>query len=1053
MTTIDYVVRNSAGALERGVVPADGGSKVVLTSGQEISFNLRQTDLQSQQRQGDDLVLVLSDGRTIVLESYFNDAGEPNRLFISSDGFLNEVAFVETTDGELFAQFGPTEQWGKWSPSDDLIYLGRTEVANLNVPADEEVSMLGAAVLGGPLLGLGGAAAAAAGIAVITDDDGDNGGGGGGPAEPTVDDADTSTNIGGDDTSSHTFNVSGTGEPGDEVEITVGGSTLQTTIGDDGTWSVTFEGGDFPADGSHDTTVVFTHVSTGETTTLDGPDFVIDTVGPDVSISQGTQSVGHVVNGVEMDGGVTLAGTGEAGATLAITIAGITRTVTVAADGTWSATWQNGTLADGEYSEGVTIVATDAFGNTTTSSDTLVVDTETQVSLDTASIEGDGIVNAAEAADGITLNGTAQPGASVEVTFAGSTVPAVVAADGTWSANFPASAIAGGEYDTNVTAVATDTAGNTATATGSVRVDTLVNAMGITSTPGGTDGVINAVEHGAGMVVTGVTEPGSTVEVALGGQTVNAVVAADGSWTASFSPSQIGTGTYTATLTATATDAAGNTSAVTQAVNVDTDASLLTIVGPVEGDDIINEVEASDGVMLSGMADPGALVSVTMNGVTHQAVANGNGVWQAYFASNEIPAGTYDAQITATTTDAAGNTSTANDTVRVDTNVDNLSVSANAVEGDNIISEAERADGVVLTGTTEVGSTVMVSMGSVTVQAVVDANGNWSAPFSPTQIPVGEYTTPVSVTATDRAGNVATVSDTVVVDTLVNQLDIQDTVTADDVVSGSEARDGITLGGQVEAGSTVMVDFNGAVMAASVDAAGNWSLDIPPSAIPSGTYTADITVMATDAVGNTETIADTLRIDTEAPDGPVIASFTRDGSGIRGISTDQSDGDLAVAAVSETGAITDVAATQTDIDVLGETLFTFGQTVPDGSDLVVTSTDAAGNVSGTYVAFDDETPGSTISLGNAGLGDYQIEQVDLQFAEEARLTITEAALLALSDSSDQLTVDGGSDDIVNIAGATRTGTTSVGGNTYEIYTLGEGTVLIDDDIQVNTALT
>ena len=130
MKAIDFVVRDGAGAVQRSVVPAEGNTSVALTSGQQISFNLRQTDMASQQRVGDDLVLTLVDGRTITLENYFNDVGETNRLFVSADGFLNEVGFVETTDGELFAQFGPTEQWGKWSPSDDLIYLGRTEVAH-----------------------------------------------------------------------------------------------------------------------------------------------------------------------------------------------------------------------------------------------------------------------------------------------------------------------------------------------------------------------------------------------------------------------------------------------------------------------------------------------------------------------------------------------------------------------------------------------------------------------------------------------------------------------------------------------------------------------------------------------------------------------------------------------------------------------------------------------------------------------------------------------------------------------------------------------------------
>ncbi|WP_299554816.1 Ig-like domain-containing protein [uncultured Tateyamaria sp.] len=1058
MKAIDFVVRDGAGALQRGTVPIDGGTKVSLTSGQEVSFNLRQVDLAGQQRSGDDLIITLVDGRQITLENYFNDVGDANRLFISADGYLNEVAFVETTDGALYAQFGPTEQWGKWSPSDDLIYLGRTEVAQAAATGEDEVSMLGAALLGGGGLLGGGAAAAAAvigGAAVV-------GGGGGGddsgrdtstptPADPTVDNVGTSTNVGGDDTSTHRFTVSGTGEPGDTVDVTAGGQVQTVIIADDGTWSVDFVDGTFPADGTVDTSVVFTHGS-GATTTLAGPTFVIDTTPPEVAVTEGVDSVGHIVNDAELSGGVTLEGTAEAGATLVITIGGVTRTVTVADTGTWEATWQPGTLADGEYSTGVSIVATDAFGNSTTVNDTLVVDTVASVTMETATVETDGTINAAEAADGVTLTGTAQPGSTVEVTFGSVTRSATVDAAGQWSAVFTASEIPSGETEVAVTAVATDAAGNSATATGSVTVDTLVNALGYTSTAGG-DGTINAAEAASGLVVTGVVEPGSTVVVELGGVTTSAVVAADGTWTATFAPGQVPPGTYTSDMVATATDAAGNTSSVTQSVNVDTQASVLTLDGPVEGDDIINGAEVSDGVVLSGTADPGALVNVTLHGVTHQAVAGTNGVWQAFFNATEVQQGTYDAQITATTTDAAGNTATVTDTVHVDTRVDNLSVAADVIEGDNVISGAERADGVVVNGTTEPGSTVTVTLGSQTVQAIVDANGNWQAPFAASQIPEGEYTTSVSVTATDLAGNVATVSDTVRVDTLVNQLDIQDNVTADDVVSGAEAREGINLGGQVEPGSTVMVDFNGTVLAATVDAAGNWSLDIPPSAIPSGEYDAAITVMATDAVGNTETLSDTVRIDTDAPDGPVIASFTRDADGIRGISTEQSDGDLAVAQVNADGSITDVAATQIDIDVLGETNFQFQTDVPDGSHLVVSSADAAGNTVGSYVVLDDESANSSVDLGNPALGNYQIEAVELQFAEEANLTITEAQLLGLSDSTNTLTIHGGSDDTVTIAGATRTGATTVDGQSYDVYSLGtEGTIILDDDIAVNTGV-
>ncbi|MEO0381193.1 MAG: Ig-like domain-containing protein, partial [Pseudomonadota bacterium] len=489
-------------------------TSVLLTSGQEVSLNLRQIDLATQQRNGDNLILTLVDGRTITLENYFNDAGPTNRLFISADGYLNEVVFVETTDGELYAQYGPTEQWGKWSPSDDLIYLGRTEVAGVVEPGDEDVSMLGTALLGGfGGLGTGAAAAAAVGgAALLAGGGGDGGGGSSAPAVPTVDNAGTTTNLGGDDTSTHTFVVSGTGEPGDTVKVDAGGSVQSTTIADDGTWSVTYEGSTFPADGTANTSVVFTHASGGETT-LDGPVFVIDTTGPDVAITTGVDSVGHVVNGTELAGGVTLTGTGEPGATLEITIADVTRTATVSDSGTWSATWQTGTLAEGEYASDVTIVASDSFGNTTTVTDTLVVDTVAELSLTTATVEGDGIINAEEAADGVTLTGTAQPGSTVDVTFNGVTQPATVDASGGWSTTYGPGDIPSGETQVTVSATATDAAGNSSSASGTITVDTLVNTLEFTSTSGGADGVINAAEAASGMVVTGNTEPGSTVVV------------------------------------------------------------------------------------------------------------------------------------------------------------------------------------------------------------------------------------------------------------------------------------------------------------------------------------------------------------------------------------------------------------------------------------------------------------------------------------------------------------------------------------------------------------
>ncbi|MCF7726526.1 RTX toxin [Sulfitobacter sp. M220] len=1150
MKTIDFVVRDQAGALQRGTVAENANFHVIqATSGQEISLNLRQTDFQSHQRSGDNLVLTLNDGSVITIENYFNDTGVANRLFISADGYLNEVAFVEGEGGGLYAQYGPTEQWGKWSPSDDLIYLGRSDVASVPggvEPGDDEVSMLAAPLLGG-VVG-GGGAAAAAGAAVVGGAAVIGGGGGGGgssAAAPFVNDAETTGTVGGDDAVEQII-VTGGGEPGSDVVVTIGDKDVTTIIGEDGTFEAVFEGDNFPEDGDHEAEVVVT--TDGTEAVLDGPTFIIDTTAPTVTLSQGTQSVGDFFNGEAFADGVTLAGNGEAGASVDVTIAGITRSTTVAEDGTWSvtfetgtlqggeyesdvlistsdqygntststetlvvdtvaptvavtsgtqsvgdsfnaasfaggvtlngtgepgstvqltiggitrnatvgdngawsATWQAGTLPAGEYISDVTIVTTDAFGNSSTSTEQLVVDTVSEVAIAADAVEVDGVINAAERGDGVTLTGTSQPGSTVQVSFGGATRDAVVDANGNWSADFAATDIPTGETTATVTAVATDTAGNTATATSQVEIDTLVNNLAFTGQTGGNDGVINATEAAQGIVMTGTVEPGSSVMVQLGQISRAATVAADGTWTVSFAPSDIPAGTYTSTMTATATDAAGNVDSVSQTVTVDTEAGSLTISPlPVEGDDVVNAAEASDGVAISGTADAGAVVQVTLAGVTHTVVANGSGQWTAYYAAGEVAQGVYTADISATTTDAAGNSRSASDSVRVDTRVDNLSL--NTVEGDDIISGAERLanGGVLVTGTSEIGSSIIVTLDGASVNGAVDANGNWSVTFAPGQVSQGTINTTVSVKATDAAGNTATASHGVLIDTVVDPLEIAQAGGNDGVVSSREAQTGIDLNGQVEAGSSVVVNFDGTNYTAFVDGAGNWSVTIPPSEIREGTYDANISVTATDRVGNIASITDTLAIDTYAPEGPVIASYTRDGDGIRGISTEISPDTLDVHQVHADRSISEVESTSFDIDPIGERNFQFNSNVPDGSDLIVTATDAAGNFSGTYLALDDEAANTQLNLTNPNLGNYNIETVDLQFAEEAQLTITETALVNLSSNTNELIIDGHNDDTVTITGAQRGGSEVRGNQTYDIYTLGdEATLLIDNDINV-----
>lgn len=846
--------------------------------------------------------------------------------------------------------------------------------------------------------------------------------------------------------------VTGTAEPGATVVVTShatqGGIEFTTTADATGSWSVTFPTSAIP---TGETSLSISAVSTnglGNTASTSGT-VQVDTI---TTIAMDTSAVANdgTVNSDERDAGVVLDGLAEAGASVVVTVAGTQLTTTAAADGTWQVSIPTNLVPTGETTLPVSATATDAAGNSVSTSGTLNIDTVTNVALMTAGVEGDGVINAVEASDGVTLTGTAQPGASVQVTMGTITHTATVAADGSWTAVFSTAELPSGETTVPVTAVATDPAGNTATATGSVEVDTLVTDYALTSTAGGADQIVNAEEAGQGVSFAGTVEAGSTVIVNLGGVTLPANVDANGNWTVTYGPSQLPSGETTVTMTATATDAAGNTSVLTQAVQFDTDAGILTISPePVEGDDLVNAAEASDGVVLTGTSTPGQMVEVTMGGVTHTVQTGADGIWFAPFAANELAQGTYTADITATITDSAGNTLTRTDTLDFDTEVLNFAPSGDPVTADNVVNADESLAGVTLSGTTEIGGTVEVTIEGVTRPASVDANGNWSVTFPSGDLPGGEYDTTALIETTDRAGNTDDTTVDFRVDTQVHTLNMSSApITADNVVNAAEAQQGITLNGQVEAGSEVTVMIGGMAHVATVDASGNWTVDIPSESIPRGDMDAEVVIEATDAAGNTRSITETIAVDTDAPANPNVESYTRDHVGLRGVTLQTSDADIEIGHVVSDTNVENVSFADFEIPALGETSYNFTQIVPDGSHLVIAATDDAGNSSGTYLVVDD-TQTSEVNMTDdlAGtLSSYQIETIDLQFAEDSHLTITEEQILALSETTDTLVVQGGIDDSVTITGAQAQGTQTVDGTNYNVFSLGDATLLIEDEI-------
>ncbi|HAM3378522.1 TPA: Ig-like domain-containing protein, partial [Escherichia coli] len=110
-------------------------------------------------------------------------------------------------------------------------------------------------------------------------------------------------------------------------------------------------------------------------------------------------------------------------------------------------------------------------------------------------IASDNIINASEAAAGVTVSGTstAEIGQTLTVTLNGTNYQTTVQADGSWSLTLPASdltALANNGY--TLTATVRDLAGNPGSASKGVTVDTTAPVISFNTVAG--DDVINNVE-------------------------------------------------------------------------------------------------------------------------------------------------------------------------------------------------------------------------------------------------------------------------------------------------------------------------------------------------------------------------------------------------------------------------------------------------------------------------------------------------------------------------------------------------------------------------------
>ncbi len=278
----------------------------------------------------------------------------------------------------------------------------------------------------------------------------------------------------------------------------------------------------------------------------------------------------------------------------------------------------------------------------------------------------------------------------------------------------------------NLTATVSDVAGNAASSSGTIRLDTTPPVAGF-SLPS-QDGL-------NGWYVSSVTVAPNGSDATSG--TASQEVTLDNvAWSSSVAVSTNGTQTVYERIS----DMAGNTTTSTRTIRLDTTPPSLSLsIPPADG---------SNGWFVSGPVTASASATDATSGVSGSASINGGGV--SFTASAD---GTYN--LTATVSDIAGNTASSSGTISLDTTPPSLSVSVPPADGLNgwFVSGPVTVSASATDATSGVNS-LSINAGSSTFTASAD----------------GTYA--LSVVTTDNAGNSTSTGRTVRLDTTPPSLSI-----------------------------------------------------------------------------------------------------------------------------------------------------------------------------------------------------------------------------------------------------------------------------------------
>jgi hypothetical protein len=503
---------------------------------------------------------------------------------------------------------------------------------------------------------------------------------------------------------------------------------------------------------------VGTEPDAGDTTPPEAPVLV------DISDDTGASDSDFVTK----DTTLTLTGTAEPNSTVEV-FDGATSLGTVQADGSGNWSLDVGPLSEGDHS--LTATATDAANNTSVPSAALDVTIDitapdapvvVDISEDSAT-DGDFVTNDNQ----LVISGTAEAGSSVEVFLDGVSI-GITAADssGDWSFDYTGTALDDGDYD--ITAKATDTAGNESDESTvlTVTIDTVAAAPSAPDLVAASDSNINDddITNDDTPTVSGSgAEAGATVTLYdTDGTTVLGTNVADGSGNWEITSDALADGEHT--LKVRQVDIAGNESLASSAltVTIDTVAPNAPVVVDIDTDTATDGdfVTNDNTLVITGTAEADSSVEVFLDGASIGiTTADGSGDWSFDYTGTALNDGDYD--ITAKATDTAGNESDESTVLEVvidtsePTNVDiDASTSADVDVTDNAITSINAVKmGTLNTVDTPTGPgftyTYALSGAAASFFQVRNGNELWLIGNL-----TGNSSIDLVITATDLAGNI-----------------------------------------------------------------------------------------------------------------------------------------------------------------------------------------------------------------------------------------------------------------------------------------------------------